>query len=199
MNSVARGDDGFVAVGVASGHAAIWTSPDGLAWRRVPDKPMFHQPKSSEGTYSQQATGVAIRDGVIVVVGSANAQDTCPPGIAARFCPGVRAWWSADGRTWSKASVDKAVDGQAFSVTATPHGFLATGPSGGRSCLGGIWASTNGRAWRCVASNKRFTGFGPYAAAASDTVDVAVGLTDAGWDEESGDGMPGAVWYRTWR
>ena len=30
-------------------------------------------------------------------------------------------------------------------------------------------------------------------------IDVVVGLTSAGWDEESEDGLPGAVWYRTRR
>jgi hypothetical protein len=195
INSVAQRGEGFVAVGAASDHVAIWTSPDGLAWSRVPDKPMFREPKGSDWTLSVNATGVAVRGGITVAVGMAYAQDTCPPGVPARLCPGARAWWSADGRTWSKATVQKGVDGQMFSVTATPDGFLATGPSGGRSCLGGIWASTDGRAWRCVASSKSFKGFGPYAAAASETVEVAVGLTDAGWDEESGDGMPGAAWY----
>jgi hypothetical protein len=104
----------------------------------------------------------------------------------------VRAWWSAGGRTWSKATVDKAKDGQAFSVAATPDRFLATGPSGG--CLGGIWATTDGRAWQCEASDARFEGFGPYAAAASDAVEVAVGLTSSG-EAPSGAAL-GAAWSR---
>ena len=197
MVSVARGSSGFVAVGAAAGHAAIWTSPDGLTWSRVPDDPMFHGP-SSLGGLPVAVTGVAIRDGVTVVVGVATAQDTCPSGDAATSCPGVRAWWTADGHIWSKASVEKAKDGQVFGVATTIDGFLATGPSGGTSCLGGIWRSADGRAWRCDASAAAFQGFGPYAAAASDTVEVTVGLTHAGWDENSGAGMPGAVWYRTW-
>ena len=197
MNSVTQRGAGFVAVGVASDHVAIWTSPDGLAWTRIPDKPVFREPKGPDGTLPVRATGVAVRNGITVAVGMAYAQDTCPPGVAARFCPGARAWWSTDGRTWSKATVAKAIDGQMFSVTATPDGFLAVGPSGGKGCLGGIWGSSDGRVWRCEATHKRFKGFGPYAAAASDTVQVALGLTDAGWDEGSSDGMPGSAWYRT--
>jgi hypothetical protein len=187
MDAVAGGDEGFVAVGVASGRAAIWTSPDGLAWSRVPDATMFHGPKLPGGSLPVHASGVAVRDGVTVVVGSVLGQDSS----------GLRFWWSPDGRTWSKGTVKKADEGQMTGVTATPDGFLAVGGSIG--CLGGIWSSTDGRAWRCEASNKKFQGFGPYAAAASDTVEVAVGLTDAGWDENSGDGMPGAAWYRTLR
>ncbi len=107
--------------------------------------------------------------------------------------PGVHAWWSADGLTWSNAPVEDGVGGQVFSVATTPHGFLATGPSGEGSCLGGIWASTDGRAWRCDASDPAFEGFGPYAAAASDAVEVAVGLTSGG---DAPEGLPGAVWSR---
>ncbi len=186
MDAVAQTGTGFAAAGIAASHASIWTSPDGLTWSRVPDAPMFRVPQSS-GAFAVGATGVTERDGAIVVVGQAYAQDACGPGVPARRCPGARAWWSADGDTWSKASVEQAIDGQMFSVTATPDGFLATGPSGGTSCLGGIWASTDGRAWRCDASSPQFKGFGPYAAAASDTVEVAVGLH----------GTTGAVWYRT--
>lgn len=185
MDAVAGGEDGFVAVGVASSHAAIWTSPDGLAWSRVPDATMFHGPKLPGGSLPVHASGVAVRDSVAVVVGGVWGQDS----------NGLRFWWSPEGRTWSKGAVKNAEEGQMSGVTATPGGFLAVGGSIG--CLGGIWSSADGRAWRCEASNKNFQGFSPYAAAASDTVEVAVGLTDAGWDENSGLGMPGAAWYRT--
>jgi len=184
MDAVAADDAGFVAAGNASGHVAIWTSPDGLTWTRVPDDAMFH----GKTTSTSAATGVAVRDGATVVVGMTVESDP----------PRARAWWSVDRKTWSQATVDKAVGGQIFDVASTIDGFLATGPSGGASCLGGIWASSDGHAWRCVASAVGFHGFGPYAAAASDTVEVAVGLTDAGYAENSDAGLPGAVWYRTW-
>ena len=129
-----------------------------------------------------------MRDGAVVVVGIADGESTR-----------ARAWWSADGIMWSKATVEKGKGGQLFSVATSIDGFLATGPSGGDSCRGGIWASNDGHAWRCIASGPVFAGFGPYAAAASNLVEVAVGLTDRGWDENSGEAMPGAAWYRTWR
>ena len=145
---------------------------------------MFQGPKDAPS----YATGVAVRDGAIVVVGMAGYGDP----------PRARAWWSADGTTWAKAPVERGKGGQFFSVAATIDGFLATGPSGAESCLGGIWASTDGQAWRCDASAKRFADFSPYAAAASDTIEVVVGLTDAGYDEESPDPVPGDIWSRTW-
>jgi hypothetical protein len=154
---------------------------------------MFHEPASRDLRLPVHATGVAARDGGVVVVGSAYAQDVCAPGVALRFCPGVRAWWSVDGKTWAKASVDKAKDGQAGRPVATIHGFLLSGWSTG--CLGGIWSSANGRAWRCEAAGKQFKLFVPKAFAVSATVEVAVG-SDVDGEAES-NAPSGAIWYRT--
>ena len=186
MVAVTRGDHGLIAAGTASGRAVIWTSTDGTAWSRVPDARMFHGPATPDGPLPLAATGVAAQRGVVVVVGQAFGQDESE----------VRAWWSTDGVTWTAASVERAAGGQVFSVAATPSGFLAVGPSGPDSCRGGIWSSLDGRAWRCEASDPAFEGFGPYAAAGSDTVQVAVGLTNAGVGEESPSGLPGATFSR---
>ncbi len=183
MSAVARSDGGYVAAGNAAGHAAIWTSPDGVTWTRVAHDPMF----GDETALGTQATGVAAGDGGVAAVGIS----------AGEGGRGARAWWSADGTTWSEASIESATGGQLFSVTATPRGFLAVGPSGGASCLGGIWDSADGRAWRCVATDPAFAGFGPNAVAVSDTVEVAAGLGVAGWDDSTGEGIPGAVWVRS--
>ena len=189
MNGVAAGGPGFVAVGAAKGRAAVWTSPDGSAWTAVPDDAVFRpQPGSSQEAWVA-AIGVGAGHGVIVAVGWAY-------GVGPGGEPAVLAWWSPDGRTWTSAVVDQGAGGQVFSMAATPGGFLATGPSGEPSCLGGIWATTNGRAWRCVASDSALSGFGPYAAAGSPTTEIAVGLTSAGSGESSPNGLPGAVWWR---
>jgi hypothetical protein len=109
----------------------------------------------------------------------------------------VMAWRSSDGHTWAPATVEGAEGGQVFSVAATTSGFLATGPSGEPSCLGGVWSSTDGASWACEASDPGFEGFGPYAAAGSPTLDVVVGLTDAGCAETNcPNGLPGAIWWR---
>ena len=83
------------------------------------------------------------------------------------------------------------------SVTATTGGFLGTGPSGGRSCQVGIWASTDGRAWRCDVAGSSDLGFLPFAAAASDTVEVAVGVDNGGPNADEDFVIVGAVWYRS--
>jgi hypothetical protein len=189
INSVTAFDGGYVAVGDSSGHAAIWTSPDGLGWTRIGDDPMFGAPADASPDTTVTAVGVAAAFGSIVVVGMAN-------GATAGGGPIVMAWRSTDGHSWSPAPVEAADEGQVFSVAATNSGFLATGPSGETSCLGGIWSSIDGASWACEASDPGFAGFGPYAAAGSPGVDVVVGLTDAGWDPESGIGAPGAIWWR---
>jgi hypothetical protein len=188
MTGVARLGSGFVAVGLAKGRAVVWTSADGSTWTRVPDAPLFH-PRSSLGSGAYiQVTGVAVGHDVIVALGmdggGAGGEDTS-----------VRAWWSADGRTWAKATGERFLTGQVFSVVATPEGFLATGPSGADSCRGGIWGSPDGRAWSCIASDPAFEGFGPYAAATNGSVEVAVGLGPS--PEDSPEGNPGAAWWRS--
>jgi hypothetical protein len=192
INAVTATDaGGLVAAGTAGGHAAIWTSADGLSWTRVADNPMFGPQPGAGSQASVAAMGAAAGRGSVVVV--AMAFDSGPGGA-----PVVMAWRSSDGLTWTPATVEGGVEGQVFSVAATPSGFLATGPSGDTSCLGGIWSATDGSAWACAASEAGFTGFGPYAAAGSPTIDVAVGLTNVGCEDESAcsNGLPGAIWWR---
>ena len=183
MNAVARFNGGFVAVGLRASRAAVWTSPDGAAWSLVADAPLFHSQHGVD--FGISMGGVAADHGVVVAIGMDG------PGSEVAS---VRAWWSADGTTWHKATGQKFKSGQVFSVTSTPLGFLATGPSGDTSCRGGIWQSADGRAWSCVAADRKFEGFGPYAAAASSSLIVAVGLDGSGPDSDQG--LPGAVWWK---
>jgi len=186
MNAIAATADGFVAGGDAGGRAAFWWTPDGLSWTRVADDPSFGA--SSSGA-NVQVVGIAAREGSMVAVGMQQAGGDSPPTVLA--------WRSSDGRAWTPASVERATDGQVFSVAATPTGFLATGPSADTSCLGGIWSSTDGSAWACEAADPAFEGFGPYAAAGSPSVEIAVGLTSFGCGEDCPGGFPGAVWWRS--
>ena len=187
MNAIAAMAGGFVAGGDAGGRAAFWWSPDGLTWTRVADDPSF-----GPGTTGNvvQIMGIAARDGAIVAVGMELGGGGDSP-------PTVLAWRSVDGRTWTAASVENGIEGQVFSVAATPTGFLATGPSGDTSCLGGIWSSTDGSAWTCEATDPAFEGFGPYTAAGSPSIEIAAGLTSFGCGEDAcPNGFPGAIWWR---
>ena len=179
MNDVVPGGPGFIAVGLAPDHpgsttavaihAVVWTSSDGTAWSRVPDASLFHAPSGTDQQFGDSMQSVTVADGRIVAVGLVGTQDAVGSAVA---------WWSTDGRTWSRSSGERFPYGQMFHVTAVPGGFLATGPSGPDSCLGGIWQSADGASWACVAADPAFVSFAAYAAAASPTVEVVVGLGD---------------------
>lgn len=186
MDAVTAGGPGFVAAGSAAGHAAIWTSVDGVRWSRVRDDPMFHPRDPALAT---TASGATSGHGVVVVVGNDPQQDVGAGG-------GVRAWWSADGRTWREAAGEAFLDGQAFHVTSTPAGFLMAGPSGAASCLGGIWASADGRDWLCAAEDPVFAGFAAYAAAASPSIEIVVGFSDVPSGDDEDETTTGAGWWR---
>jgi hypothetical protein len=168
MVGVVRSPDGFIAVGSAIAgrniHAAVWRSPDGAAWTRVPDAAVFAAPP---GTGSLPAMwDVMYQSEVLVAVGIAFEQDG----------GSALAWRSLDGGvTWQRADGERFPAGQIFSGAAIPGGFVATGPSGGSSCISGIWLSPDGASWSCVA-NRALRRFSAYSAAASDTTLVVVGF-----------------------
>jgi hypothetical protein len=191
MTAVARGGPGFVAVGLAGIRAAAWTSSDGAIWSRVPDAASFHELPGTDPALWTSMTGIAAGHAIIVGVGL--------DGNGGAHGPSGRAWWSADGTTWATADGEDFVSGgeidvRLTSVAVTPEGYLAGGFSTGR-CTGGLWASTDGRAWRCVARDGAFGGFSPYGVAASPSIEVAVGLALV--PNPSPDGLPGAVWTRS--
>jgi hypothetical protein len=189
MDAVTRGTDGFVAVGLGKSRAAVWTSPEGATWTPVADSPIFRPRPASDPSFWVEMNGVAADHGVVVAVGNDGPQGGGDNS--------ARAWWSADGRTWSEATGQWFEGGQVFGLASTPNGFVAVGPSMSSRCIGGIWESADGRAWTCAASEPAFAGFGPYAAAASPSVVIAVGLDAAGPDSD--EGFPGAVWMENLR
>ena len=180
MQAVAHGPDGFVAVGQSVG-AAIWASADGQTWSAVPDSPIFVGPAGPD--YGVAATGIAIRDGVSAAVAQSFLGDDAETDIVLTF-------WSDAGQPWSRAGMTWVATNQP-SIVATPDGFLGTwaGP-----CPGGIWVSNDGRTWRCDAFGPGFKDFYPAAGAASDTIEVVVGVT---LTESPGSSIStGRIWSR---
>ena len=193
MTGVTRTSVGYIAVGFADDHAAVWTSAEGSIWSRVPDSPPFRELPSPDPSRWTQMTAVASGHGVTVAVGR--------DGPGGAHGPAGRAWWSVDGRVWSKA------DGEAFQVAgdlsvdlsdviATPGGFLAVAGSHG-ACTSGIWTATDGSFWRCEATDALSGSMTAYAGAASDTVEIVVGLDSS--REPGVEGYPGAVWVTSLR
>ena len=183
METIARDGSGFVAIGQATEPGfRIWTSPDGLAWSSVPGDATFG---------GASLTGVAVHGGVAVVVGATDNADLT--GFLGQ------AWWSSSGGPWMRAAIEGVTDLPI--VAATPDGFLATGGLTG-GCLGGIWSSTDGRAWVCDAPAAGFDGLQPVVVAAADSIEVAItawhGGNTPGIEATPPPGV-GAIWYRLLR
>jgi hypothetical protein len=188
MASVIQGGPGYVAVGSAPNrpggplgpvHGVVWTSIDGRAWARVADTTTFHPPLGADQAFGALMTGIAVAGGHLVAVGTVESQDN----------GSALAWVSSDGLSWARGTSDSFASGQLFHVAVVPGGFLATGPSGSDSCLGGTWSSTDGASWSCIAIDPAFTNFAAYAAAASPTLEVVVGF-------DSTNGTGSIVWSR---
>jgi hypothetical protein len=179
MTGVVRGGPGYVAVGGASNgaaqvdglsHAVVWTSTDGRAWLRIKDAPIFHATAGIDPRLDVSASSIATDGSHLVAVGEGASQD-----LTAAI-----AWWSDDGRTWQRGTGERFQYGQLWQVASVPGGFLGAGPSGPDSCLGGIWSSTDGRAWSCIAADPPFDSSVATDAAASPTLELVVGYNPDG-------------------
>jgi hypothetical protein len=66
MFAVTAGSAGYVAVGYDNVGGAVWSSPDGTSWARLPDEPDFA---------GNKLLGVTIADQVTVIVGASTASN----------------------------------------------------------------------------------------------------------------------------
>jgi len=170
INAVTDGPHGLVAVGgvggplfatgpfilasaQAAGQAAVWTSPDGRTWHKVPDEASFAQ-----GEMDDVAAG---GPGYVAVSRGAECGGPCP-GTA-----GPLVWTSVDGRTWHLVDARHAIhpSGPASAtVVAAEPGSLVVAASSGPA-----------RAWWSRDAGVHWTGspIGP------DVTDVE-GLTNVG-------------------
>jgi hypothetical protein len=190
MLSVTAGGPGLVAVGSTGSlrdeDAAVWTSPDGITWSRVPyDEAVF----GGATMRSVTAGGPGL-----VAVGSAELGDDSRAAV----------WTSPDGITWSRVPHDEAVFGGAggqwmSSVTAGGPGLVAVGGSG----VGGdqgptvtrdavVWTSRDGITWSRVPDDEAVFGGESFRSMSSVTAG-GPGLVAVGWDETVGD-EDAAVW-----
>jgi hypothetical protein len=128
MRSVAIGGPGLVAVGndyaEVAANGAVWTSPDGLAWTRVP-----HDPAVFGGPGNQEMLGVSAGSPGLAAVGR---DDSGEAGDAA-------VWASADGLNWARVPEATIFGGplhqEMLGVAAGGPGLVAVGlernPDGG--------------------------------------------------------------------
>jgi hypothetical protein len=176
MLAVTAGGPGFVAVGLdgsdSDSDVAVWTSPDGFDWSRVP-----HDEVAFGGTGNQWAVDVVAGELGVVAVGS---DFKAGYGDAA-------VWTSADGSTWRRVpNEDEALgdfgDQGMWSVTLGGPGVVAVGWAwyGIEQYRAAVWTSPDGTAWTQVPDGPNLRGgVGKatfmYAVASSDAGFVAVG------------------------
>lgn len=178
IGSLLVGGPGYIAGGSLKGdEAAIWTSPDGLAWSRsaVPSGP------------GQVAAFAAGGPGFVAVGTRSNR---------------AAAWTSTDGLTWSAVPDTRdlgVADGsgmaQMSAVVRGGPGFVAVGAeSGGGGATGregAVWMSIDGIAWRRTAVPD--PGDWMHDVVAGGPGLVAVGSAQPGTGEE----QKAAVWTST--
>jgi hypothetical protein len=173
MLSVTAVGAGLVAVG-SDGHpidryeielaadAAVWTSPDGLTWSRVP-----HDEAVFGGPGRQQMNSVTVGGPGLVAVGSSEEEKVGPEDAAdesAFVNHDAAVWTSPDGMTWSRVPHDEAVFGVSngrgdltevmLSVTVGGPGLVAVGFDSADQCEWGaaVWTSPDGLIWSQVPS-----------------------------------------------
>jgi hypothetical protein len=216
MLSVTTGGPGLVAVGTdgysyqddddyqhveipdeLAADAAVWTSPDGFTWSRVP-----HDDAIFGGLGEQRMEGVTAGGPGLVAVGSVTGE------LVGRYAFDAAVWTSPDGFAWSRVPHDEDVfatsgeqypagahEEQMLSVTAGGPGLVAVGFDSVDDCGwdSAVWTSPNGLNWSRVPDERdcNTPGNGPYDRMLSVTVGPS-GLVAVG--EEHGPGGAAAVW-----
>ncbi len=131
MSGVAANPSGVVAVGQTGLAPTVWTSSDGLSWRRLSD--------------AISGPGVSLRS---VAAG--------PDGFVAVGDAGGSAlsWVSSDSSSWrASAAARERADAPAFAWLGSE--FVATGEGGGD---GIAWSSADGVTWQRLDTGTIFTG-----------------------------------------
>ncbi len=147
--------------------AAVWTSTDGVTWRRVPDQPAF-----AAGEFDRVAAGPA---GFLAV-----GRDYDMPA------------WSPDGTNWTRVDVGTP-NALVRGVAATNDGFVAVG---GIETAAVAWTSRDGRHWiRATFDGASQLDARLLSVAGQGQRLVALGAVPARGDESVPDGWTGlAVW-----
>ena len=187
MSSVAKGGPGFVAVGTEwsgdDADAAVWTSADGLRWRRV-----GHEETVFRGAGHQAMRAVAAGGPGLVAVGDDGSGGDEDAAV----------WTSADGLRWRRVPHDEAVFGGAdvevmSSVAKGGPGLVAVGYDGSAvDADAAVWTSADGLRWRRVPHDEAVFG-GADVQRMSSVAKGGPGLVAVGYDGSGGD-ADAAVW-----
>jgi hypothetical protein len=200
MLAVTEGGPGLVAVGSDTQSGidtvpAVWTSPDGIAWTRLPlDESRVRAAGGGE------MTSVTTGGPGLVAVGW----------VGRGFSRVAAVWTSVNGITWDPVPHDASVfggddqeDGDTFntrmlSVTGGGPGLVAVGATG--SDLGGsaaVWTSIDGLSWSRVPHDESIFKGSMMSVTAGGVGLVAVGSTsDASANAAAWTSVDGLSWSR---
>lgn len=141
VEGMAWGPAGLIVYGWQADHGVTWSSRDGISWE--PDAATFRDSGPNGPTIAGTAWGY-------VATSAAGA------------------WWSLEGRSWTRATVED--DARLGRVIVGAGGLLATGETGPLPAnnfdLGGpilspeYWHSVDGRAWRRLPAFRQPAGLG---------------------------------------
>jgi hypothetical protein len=169
-------------------NAAVWTSPDGLVWQRVPhDEAVFGGPDN------QVMQAVAAGGPGLVAVGYDESGGDRDAAV----------WTSVDGLNWTRVPHDEAVFGGSGAqwlsgVAAGGPGVVAVGYDA--SAQGGpVWTSVDGLTWTQVPYDEAvFGGLQLEGVAVAGPGLVAVGSDSSGGDPDAAviTSADGLVWHR---
>ena len=161
--SLTSGPDGLIAVGnLGWDKPQMWSSSDGATWEPV---------DVTDGEFSN-AHFFVVRgwSGGYVMGGSVGGTEPSSSGTLSA-AGAAAAWWSADGRTWHAADVNRiGLTGVAIqSLYVGRDGLLAIGSEwGGQAATG--WWSSDGHVWQTLAQSWIDTASGAINDPPSDTV-----------------------------
>jgi hypothetical protein len=212
MFSVTVGGPGLVAVGfdgpfgASRGNAAVWTSPDGLTWARVPDDEALFGGDGRQRMLSVTAGGPGL-----VAVGSDGHPQYEYANRLDELAADAAVWTSVDGLTWLRGPHDEAVFGgpgeqRMDSVTVGGPGLVAVGsasrqgpdvPADDRDFdmyEAAVWTSVDGLTWSRVPDADVVAVSDDEPEAMLSVTAGGPGLVAVGGDSEDQCGSAEAIW-----
>ena len=131
ISAVAAGPNGLVAVGnTGPNQPAIWVSATGAIWTHLSLPTATFKDASLSGVS-------ATKSGYV---------------LAGQTTTAAAAWWSADGRAWTRATVQRVggVGTSLGTIYVGADGMVAVGSASGGNA-GTAWTSPDGRSWQPIA------------------------------------------------
>lgn len=149
---VTVGPQGLVAVGDTGWEEpAIWVSATGAVWQRL----TLPSATFKDAHFSDVRSTAS---GYVLAGGTGNSAPTSG-GALLPDTGSAAVWWSPDGRTWAKGTVDRTdgVGTSLGSIHLGASGMVAVGSAtGGKSAT--AWISTDGRTWQPIANAELYAG-----------------------------------------